>query len=178
MRSIALALQLLASFRHPRERASFPKPRRQRLVDHLVHQRRFTRPRHTCHRDHHVERNLDIDVLQIVRPRADHLQHPSWDAACGGVSASRPSARPSDSVDVNDCAPSLSRRRIRPGKQHAPAMLPRARAQIDDVVRRPHHVGIMLHDDDRVPQVPQFFQDPHQPSRVPACSPIEGSSST
>ena len=55
---------------------SLPQARRERLVNDLMHQRRFTRSRYARHSDHHVERNLDINVLKIVRPGPDHLQHP------------------------------------------------------------------------------------------------------
>ena len=49
-----------------------------------------------------------------------------------------------------------------------PAVFARARTQIDDVVRRAHHVRIVLHHHDRVAQIAQFLQDADQPPGVAA----------
>ena len=64
------------------------------------------------------------------------------------------------------CGAVAQQRRIGAGEQNTPAVLARARAQIDDVIGRPHHVGIVLHDDDRVAEIAQFFEDADQPRRV------------
>ena len=47
----------------------------------------------------------------------------------------------------------------RPRGQQLPAQLPRTRPQVQQVIRRPNHVRIMLHHQDRIPQVAQVFHD-------------------
>ena len=58
-----------------------------------------------------------------------------------------------------------------PSNTISAAVLARARAQIDDVVRRPHHVRIVLHHQDRVAQIAQLFEDADQPAGVAAVQP-------
>ena len=53
-----------------------------------------------------------------------------------------------------------------------------SRAQIQNAIRCAHDVGIMLHHQDRVPEVAQILQDFDQPMSVRGCSPMEGSSNT
>ena len=69
---------------------------------------------------------------------------------------------------VSEPLPSLSSFAQRAFEDDLAAVLARARAQIDDVVRRAHHVGIVLHHHDRVAQFAQFFQDADQPAGVAA----------
>ena len=38
----------------------------QRIGENILHERAFARPRHTCHTDKRAERNLHINILQIV----------------------------------------------------------------------------------------------------------------
>ncbi len=52
-------------------------------------------------------------------------------------------------------------------RQQLAAKFTRARPQVQQMIRRPQHVRIVLHHDDRVPQVAQFFQNANQPRRVP-----------
>ena len=41
-------------------------------------QRALAGPGHAGHHDQHAERDVDVDVLQVVRPGAAHLHHTRW----------------------------------------------------------------------------------------------------
>ena len=40
-------------------------------INHVVNQARFARTRNPCNSHHQTQGNLDVDILQIVCPRAD-----------------------------------------------------------------------------------------------------------
>src|SRR5690242_9502219 len=46
----------------------------QGLVDYVMHDRRFTRPRYSGDRDEQPQRNHQINILQIMRSRAKNPQ--------------------------------------------------------------------------------------------------------
>src|SRR5437667_12661839 len=50
---------------------------RQRLVQDVGHERRFSRARHTRYRDEQSERNVYGEILEIVVLRAQHTEHAS-----------------------------------------------------------------------------------------------------
>ena len=50
-----------------------------RLINHVVHQRRFAGAGNAGDRDHHVQRNGDVDALQVVRLRAQETGSRVWD---------------------------------------------------------------------------------------------------
>ena len=52
-----------------------------------------------------------------------------------------------------------------------PPFSPRPGPQIDDVIGRAHHVGIVLHHQDGVAQVAQLFENADQPGRIAAMQP-------
>src|SRR5580693_357011 len=55
---------------------------------------------------------------------------------------------------------------IRSFEDDASAVLTRPRSHIDNVVGRTHHVGIVFHNQNRVAQITQFFQDTDQTAGV------------
>ena len=61
---------------------------------------------------------------------------------------------------------------------HASAVLSRAGAKVENLIGRPHHLGVVLHHQDRVSQVAQLVQNVDEPRGVAAVQPIDGSSST
>ena len=58
------------------------------------------------------------------------------------------------------------------------AILSRPRPKIENAIRRPHDVRIMLDHQNRIPQIAQVMKNFDQPVRIARCRPIEGSSST
>ena len=132
----------------------------QRGVEHVVHERALAGPAHAGDRDEQPERNLDVDVLEVVLAGAQNLQ------PLGGRLA--PHGRHRDRQLVaqvlrRERSRLLEQRRQRAGEHHAPALLSRAEPHVDHGVGDPDHVGIVLHDEDRVALVAQLAQDGDQP---------------
>ena len=55
--------------------------------------------------------------------------------------------------------------------QQLAAKLARARPQVQQMIRRAQHIRVVLHHQDRVPQVAQLFENMNQPRRVPRMQP-------
>ena len=130
------------------------------LVQQVVDQRALARARDAGDADELAERDLDVDVLQIVLARA--------------LDADRvPRARPSALRQRHLAPPAQVRARHRTFARHdrldrplrddAPARLARARPHIDDVVGRAHHRLVVLDDQHGVAEVAQPLQRLDQP---------------
>ena len=52
-------------------------------------------------------------------------------------------------------------------RNQLPAILARSRPEIENAIRRPHDIRIVLYHQNRVSQIPQIVQDLHQPVRIP-----------
>jgi hypothetical protein len=52
-------------------------------------------------------------------------------------------------------------------KDHLATLSSRSGAKVDDVVRRPNHIGIMFHNDDGVPSFTHLLQDKEETMRIP-----------
>ena len=143
-----------------------------------MHQRRFARSGNARDRDHHVQRDLDVDALQIVGARAEELDR----------SAGIHFAAIADAFGVQVAAQILRGERCRAVRHDLAigafeydlaAEFARAGPHVDDVVGGAHHVGIVLHNHDGVAQVAQLFQECESAGRCRGeCSPMEGSSRT
>ena len=59
---------------------------------------------------------------------------------------------------------------IRSLEDDTSAVFARARPQIDNMIRRAHHFGIVLHHQNRVAQIAQLFEDADQPGRYRGCA--------
>ena len=104
--------------------------------------------------DEQPERNLDVDVLQVVVRRAEDLQPLArrW-AALRRESSICPLAR--EILARSGCASLLATSSGVPCATDFAAAHAGAGAEVDDVVGGPHRVFVVLDDDDRVAHVAQ-----------------------
>ena len=121
---------------------------RHRAVD----ERALARPGHAGQHDQHAERDVDVDVLQVVRAGAANLERARSPSARVGFSAARSSrCRP---VSV-----SLARSRLdRALEDDLAAGRAGARPEVDDVVGDLDDLGLVLDDEDGVALVAQPSQ--------------------
>ena len=139
----------------------------QRLVNHLVHQRGFPRTRHAGNNRQKPERNRDIHALQVMQPGSEETQHLSFVyvapmLAPGHVHFAAQILRGERAVFVSHQLSEIAL------EDDVAAMFARSWSEIDDMVRRAHHVGIMLYNDDGVADVPKFDENAEQALRVAA----------
>src|ERR1017187_4860570 len=144
---------------------NLPLGRGQRLIENVMQQRGFSRARDAGNRHQHAQRNFQIDVLQVVRPRAGDAEFvgsgltPSrgnLDAKFVGEIASGERVRHVDDLVVGARADDFS------------AILPGARTKVENPIGGPHDVGIMLDHQDRISQIAQVVQDFDEPMRIAA----------
>ncbi len=112
------------------------------LGEHLRHQRRLSGAGHARHRRQYAERYVDGHVVQIV---------------AGDAAQAQPAVRCARAVIEQLGAPGqvLARGRLpdplktgdRAAVQHAPAAVARTGADVDDPVRPPYDVHVVLHDE-------------------------------
>ena len=132
----------------------------QRLGQNLVHQRGLAGAGHAGHGHQHAERDVYADVVQVVLARADDLQLPLLIDVppvlrhLDHLAASQVVAR--DRVFGLEDALRLAL------VDHFPAVLAGARADVDEPVRLPDGVLVVLHHDQGVAQVAQFLQSGDQ----------------
>ena len=107
---------------------------RQRAIEDLVDQRRLARAADAGDGDQHAERNLDVDVLEVVLARAfDDDRCRAWpDAGARGVSID---SSPLRYAPVSDPLPSFSSSAGVPWKISWPPCSPAPGTEIDHVVR-------------------------------------------
>ena len=131
---------------------------RERLVEDVVDERRLARAADAGDRGQHAERNLDVDVLQVVLARAadDELALQLPAAAPRGVGIDRAPVRyapVSDPASVCDgCVHQLRRRAL---EDHVAAVLAGAGAEIDHVVGGADRLLVVLDDDHGVAEIAQ-----------------------
>ena len=132
----------------------------QRGVEHVVHERRLARSADAGDDGQRVERDLDVDVLQVVLARADQR---GCAAACPRrrVAGTGIASSPRRYLAVSDRGSFELLERAR--KDHAAAMLAGAQPHVDDVVGDRNHVGVVLDDEHRVALIAQLPQDLDQP---------------
>ncbi len=118
-------------------------------------------PRHAGDADERAERNLDVDVLQIVVRGADDPQ-PLARRADGAASGFR-SARSPDRYLPGQAARLVGDLVGVPVGDHLAAAHARAGAEVDDVIGGPHRVFVVLDDDHRVAHVAQLRERVEQP---------------
>ena len=131
-----------------------------RGVQHVVHERRLAGSADAGHAGQHVQRDADVDVLQVVLARAEEAD----------LLARAPPPRPRHrnrqllaQILRGERARLLHQSFERARKHHAPALLAGAQPQIDDVIGDPDHVGVVLDHDHRVALVAELPQDVDQP---------------
>ena len=117
----------------------------QRRIQHVVHERALARSADACHADHQPQRNLDVDVLEVVfEAQSTRI---FW--LVGFRRAAGPGSQLSEYSRSTIAAPASSRRRAR--EHDAPALLTRAEPHVDHYVSDLDHVRIVLDDEDGVP---------------------------
>ncbi len=144
----------------PRCAPDFPVPLAlrplERRVDDVVHQRGLARSADARDARQRVDRDGDVDLLQVVLGRAREADE---------LPAPPPAiVRHRDRQFVAEVA-SRQRSRLlqqaleRPREHDLPALLARAQPEIDHVVRDADHVRVVLDDDHRVALVAQLAED-------------------
>ena len=136
---------------------------RQRRIEDAVHQRGLAGARDTGHRDQASERELHVDLLQVVLGRPEELD---------ALAAASPPLR----WNLDLPPPGEIRARQRPlvlhhlprsaGSDDLAAELAGARSEVDDEVRLLHRLLVVLDHDDGVAQIPQPLQRGEQPHIV------------
>ena len=122
---------------------------------------------------------VDVDVLQVVRLRAQERGRRAWDSTLRRLLTYARSCRsPRRYCAVSDVAAVGDQLLVGAFEDDAAAVLARARAQVDDVVGRAHHVRIVLHHHDRVAEIAQFCRIRISRAVSRLCRPMEGSSRT
>ena len=132
----------------------------------------FPEPGHPGDRHQAAQRERDVHVVQVVLPRPDHADLALAVARPADV-GHRDRAAARQVVPGHRLGVRLELR-DRPGVHHPAAVLPRARADVDHPVRRPHRVLVVLDDDQRVPQVAQPGERVDQPAIVALVQPDRG----
>ncbi len=145
----------------------------QRLVEDLAHQCRLSRTAHAGDHRHDPQRKLDIDVLEIVLGRADHL-----DGLLPGSASRRHldaalAAQVFDSIRVMmlSVAEDLAQVAL---EHDAAAVAAGVLADVDDLVGGEHYVLVMLDDDHRIAYLLQTPEHTDQPLRVARMEPDAG----
>ena len=133
-------------------------------VEHVLHQRGFPGPGHTGDADQPLEREGNVDVLQVVLAGAENLD--AWtDFPRRGWSAA---ARPLAAREV------IGGKRIgrplqflRRAEAHdAAAAFPRPGAEVENAVGGKHDLGVVLDDHQRVAGIAQLFHDADHAAHV------------
>ena len=127
----------------------------QGLDQDVVDQRALARAGNAGDADERAQRNLDVDVLEIV-VRARRRSRSHWLARSGGVCGGN-----FDLQLAGEILPGHAARRLAifvggAGGDDFAAAHAGAGAEIDDVIGRPHRVFVVLDDDDRVALVAQL----------------------
>ena len=110
--------------------------------------------------DEHAERDVDVDVLQVVRGRAADLQRARSASRTAGLSAARSSRWRPVRVPLARSPSTV------PSKQTVPPARAGAGAEVDDVVGDRDRLRLVLDDEHRVALVPQPQQQVVHPLDV------------
>ena len=144
-------------------------PLEERRVQHVLHERRFARARHAGHAHEPVERQRDVDALEVVLGRAEDL-----DVRGAGVRRLRREAavRPLPAREV--FGGERARGRQLPGRAEEDdlaAALARSRAHVQQPVGREHDLRVVLDDDERVARLAQPLHHVDHPAHVARVQP-------
>src|SRR3569833_2187730 len=128
---------------------------RERPMQNVFDERRLARSRHSRDRDEQAERNVDVEIAQVVLARALDANHA---VRLGGTTLRR-------HRDLHLAAQELARHRRRiahdlidgAGRDDLAAMLPGARTEIDHVIRRAHRLFVVLYVDQGVAEIAQML---------------------
>ena len=134
-----------------------------RRLEHIGHQRALAAARDAGHADQHPQRNVDIDLFEVVVPHAFQLELLA--VACAPL---RGHLNPLAAREVvaGDAAGALGDLLGLADGHHLAASLAGPGAEIDHPVGEANRLLIMLHDDDRVAFVAKLGEGPEQPGVV------------
>ena len=132
----------------------------ERGVDDVVNERALPRSADAGNGRQHAERNLDVDVLQVVLARAQHFQLLVRRLAAHSRHRNRQLVA---QVLRRERARLLQQRLERSGEHDAAALLAGAEPHVHDDIGDADHVGVVLDDEHRVALIPQLAQDGDQP---------------
>ena len=130
-----------------------------------MQQRRFAGAGDAGDRDQHVERDFEVDVLQVVCSRAGDAKLVRIGLTAFGRN-----------LDVKLVGEIASGERVRhlqkfavgAGADDFAAVFSRAGAEVENAVGGAHDVGIVLDDEDGVSEVAEVVQDFDEPVRIAA----------
>ena len=131
----------------------------QRFVNDFVHQRRFAGAGYARDRHRQPERNLHINVFQVVSAATAEAQPVAVGAAADGGDGH---AHLAGQVTAGEGAGALRHLGLRAGEDNVAATLAGAGAEVNQVVGRPNDLGVMLYHQHGVAQVAQAFEDFNQ----------------
>ena len=136
----------------------------QRGVQHVLHERRFAGPRHTGNAHQALERDRNVDVLEIVIGGSNELDLCAIDrhgnrrgpigtlAACEIIPGERTRVR--------------HQLRGRAKEDDPPAVLAGPRSDVERMVRGEHDLRVVFDDDERVAGVAQPLHDADHATHV------------
>ncbi len=131
------------------------EPSGQGAVQDVFHQRRLARAAHARHRGEHAERDLDVDIAQVVLAGTLDAEQPLRRAPDGGNRNGKLAAK----VAPGQAPVDRGRRAL---IHQAAALPPRAFAEVEDPVRGPDRLLVVLDDHDRVAEVADAGQGGQQ----------------
>ncbi len=142
----------------------------QAVVEHVLDERGLARAAHAGHGDEAAQRNLDVDVLQVVLGRAAHRE------LRGRVDRRLARARRGD---LALAAQILRGQRVGLGQQLArravehdlAARAAGPRAEVEDAVGREHDLSVVLDHEQRVARVAQPREHVHHAAEIARMEP-------
>ena len=120
----------------------------------LVYERRFAAAAHTRHTDELAQGEVYRHILKVVASRAS--QHKL--SAVAFAQDLRNLYLPYSSQIIGCHGVSLHQVFRRTGEYHITAVSTRLRAHVNDIIRRHHHVLVVLHDYHRIAYIAKVFQ--------------------
>src|SRR5262249_48352716 len=149
----------------PRDAIRPTEPLAQAAVEYIVDEARLPGARDAGDGDEARERDVHVEVSEIVGGRPTDTERQGRDAppplfgqrdgaTAGGILGGERAAR-------------LAEGRDRAGEQHLAAALSRPGTEVDDVIRGADDGGVVLDHDDRVALVAQAVEQTHESFGVP-----------
>ena len=137
---------------------------RERSIQDLVDERGLARAAHARHGDEGAERKRDVDVLQVVGARAAHHELAARRLPARGRHLDSP--RP-DEILAGQRLARIAQELLRQAlEDHSPAVLARARTEIDQEVRRADRLFVVFDDEHGVAEIAQLAERREQPAVV------------
>ena len=134
-------------------------------MEHFVDQARFARARYAGDADEHAERNLDVDVFEIVGAGAADLDRALRNSGLRLLRRKRNRLALAQ-ISRGERSFVFQQLFVGAGKHHLAALLAGLRSEIDDVIAFFDDLGIVLDDDDGILIGAQAVEDLDQAAAV------------